>query len=146
MHSALATITRTLIVHKALGIFFLVGLLSTNIFAQLVLTQQDIEQRRIQYLISAVADLKDARFVRNGSEYDAQQAAEHLRSKLRYAGDRIKTAEDFIAHCATGSSMSGEKYRIKFADGRMVDTATFLHEKLAAYPQWEHNASQSPRH
>ena len=135
MRSTLAGDITTSLVRRAIGIFFLIGLLSAHVFAQPVLTQQEVEQRRIQYLIGAVADLKDARFLRNGTEYDAQQAAEHLRSKLRNAGDRIKTAEDFIVYCATQSSISGEKYRIKFAGGRMIDTATFLHEKLAAYPR-----------
>jgi hypothetical protein len=95
--------------------------------------QQDIEQRKIEYLISSVADLRDAVFVRNGTEYDSARAADHLRLKLRNAGGHVGTAEDFIARCASASSISGEKYRIRFADGHSVDTAAFLHEKLAAY-------------
>ena len=102
-----------------------------------VFGQQDLEQRKIEYLIGSIAELKDASFIRNGSEYDAQRAVDHLRLKLRYAGSKVKTAEDFISYCATGSSISGEKYQIKFADGRMVDTSVFLHEKLAAYPAQE---------
>ena len=113
---------------KTLCILFLMGFLIAPAFGQ-----QDLEQRKIEYLIGTVADLKDARFIRNGSEYDAQQAADHLRLKLRYAGSQVKTAEDFINYCATGSSMSGEKYQIKFPDGHMVDTAVFLHARLAAY-------------
>jgi hypothetical protein len=30
--------------------------------------------------------------------------------------------------------MSGRRYRIRFADGRTIDAATFLRERLAAYP------------
>jgi hypothetical protein len=104
------------------------------VFSQSVVSPHDIEQHKIQYLISAIANLKDDKFLRNGSEYAAQRAADHLRLKLRYAGDRVKTAEDFIIYCATGSSMSGEKYQIKFDDGRLVDSATFLRDKLVAYP------------
>jgi hypothetical protein len=114
---------------KALHVLFLGVLLVAPAFGQ-----QAIEQRKIEYLISSIADLRDARFVRNGSEYDSQRAADHLRLKLRNAGDRAKTAEDFITYCATGSWITGEKYRIKFADGRVVDTAAFLRDKLAAYP------------
>jgi len=95
--------------------------------------QQDVEQQKIAYLIASIADLKDATFIRNGESYDAARAAEHLRVKLLYAGDRVKTAEDFIACCATRSSTSGTKYRIKFPDGRTIDSATFLHGKLAEY-------------
>ena len=144
MQPAFAKIASTVLVRKAFYMFFLIGFLPICAFSQPVLGQQDVEQRKIQYLISAIADLNDARFVRNGSEYDAQQAAEHLRSKLRYAGNRIRTAEDFILYCATGSSMSGEKYQIKFSDGRMIDASVFLREKLDTYPKQERNAPQSP--
>jgi hypothetical protein len=113
---------------KALSIFFLIAFVVMPAFAQ-----QDIEQRKIEYLINAIADLHGAQFIRNGGEYDAQRAADHLRIKLRYAGGRVKKAEDFIVYCATGSSRTGEEYRIRFADGRIVATAAFLHERLAAY-------------
>lgn len=97
------------------------------------LGQQDVEQRKIAYLIASIADLKDVTFIRNGKSYDAVRAAEHLRLKLHNAGDRVKTAQDFIAVCATGSSMSGIKYEIRFQDGRTIDSATFLHGKLVEY-------------
>ena len=134
MQRTLVTVTRDALMRTALCILFLTGFPAAPVFSQPAVSQQEIEEHKIQYLISAVADLKDARFLRNGSEYDAQRAADHLRLKLRYAGDRVKTAEDFIVYCATASSMSGEKYRIKFNDGRLVDSAAFLRDKLAAYP------------
>ena len=117
-------------IRKALGIFFLVAFVVMPAFAQ-----QDIEQRKIEYLINAIADLHGALFIRNGGEYDAQRAADHLRVKLRYASGRVKTAEDFIVYCATGSSMSGGAYQIKFADGRIIATAAFLRDKLATYSE-----------
>lgn len=121
---------------KALGIFLFVGFLVAPAFGQ-----QDLEQRKIEYLITSIADLKDARFVRNGSEYDSQRAADHLRLKLRYSVG-IKTADDFIVNCATGSSMTGEKYLIKFADGRTIAAAEFLRDKLAVYPAPDQNTPQ----
>ncbi|OOG60235.1 DUF5329 family protein [Rhodanobacter sp. C03] len=95
--------------------------------------QQNIEQQKIAYLIDSVATLQDATFIRNGTEYDAAHAADHMRLKLRFAGSRVKTAGDFIAYCATGSSVSGIKYTIHFHDGHSVDSATFLRGKLAEY-------------
>jgi len=115
---------------KALGIFLLVACIAVPAFAQ-----QDIEQRKIEYLINTIANLHGALFIRNGGEYDAPRAADHLRLKLQYAGGRIKTAEDFIVYCATGSSITGKLYQIKFADGRVVATAAFLHDRLAAYSE-----------
>jgi len=134
MPRTLAKVARGALMCAAICALFSTEFLAAPVFSQTAISQQEIEQHKIQYLINTIADLKDARFIRNGSEYDAQQAADHLRLKLRYAGDHVKTAEDFILYCATGSSMSGEKYRIKFADGRLVDSATFLRDKLAAYP------------
>lgn len=113
---------------RILGALFLWVGLAAQAFGQAA-----IEQRKIEYLIGAIADLGDATFIRNGSEYSARQAVDHLHAKLQHAGNRIVTAEDFIVYCATGSSLSGEKYRIKFADGRMVDSAEFLRGKLAVF-------------
>ena len=111
----------------------LVVLLPCVLFAAPAVARQDVEKRRIEYLIASVADLRGATFIRNGDEYTAAQAAAHLRLKLDRAGARIRTAEDFIAFCATGSSISGQKYRIRLADGRTLDTAEFLRGKLALY-------------
>ena len=88
------------------------------------------ETEKIEYLIASVEQLSDAKFVRNGTEYDAQAAADHLRLKWHNAGDRIKTAEDFIRLCASASSVSGHPYRIKFADGTVMESATFFRGRL----------------
>ena len=89
------------------------------------------EQQKIDYLIDSVAQLKDVKFVRNGSVHDARDAADHLRLKLRNAGSRVRTAEDFIRLCGTGSSVSGQPYQIRFADGTDVASAAFLRARLA---------------
>lgn len=89
------------------------------------------EEQKIEYLIGSVARLMDAKFVRNGAIHDARDAADHLRLKLRNAGSRVKTAEDFIRLCGTGSSVSGQPYQIRFDDGTVVASAVFLRAKLA---------------
>jgi hypothetical protein len=114
--------------HRMIAITMLFALLALPAFAQ-----QDVEQQKIAYLIDSVATLQGATFIRNGSEYDAKRAADHMRLKLRFAGSRVKTAEDFITYCGTGSSISGIRYTIRFRDGRVVDSATFLLGKLAEY-------------
>jgi len=93
------------------------------------------EEQKIEYLIDSVAQLKDAKFIRNGSVHDARDAADHLRLKLRNAGSRVKTAEDFIRLCGTGSSVSGQPYRIRFADGTVLASAVFLRAKLTQLGQ-----------
>jgi hypothetical protein len=93
---------------------------------------QTTEAQKIEYLIDSVEKLSDAKFIRNGSAYDARAAGDHLRMKLRRAGGRVKTADDFIRYIASKSSMSGEPYKIRFADGRVVTSEAFLRGKLKA--------------
>ena len=73
--------------------------------ALLAQSSSSVEARKIEHLIAAVARLSDAKFIRNGVAYDAAKAAEHLRLKLREAGARVATAEDFIRLCASRSSV-----------------------------------------
>ncbi len=40
-------------------------------------------------------------FIRNGSEHDSANAAKHMQAKFEHYRDRIVSAEDFIALCAT---------------------------------------------
>ncbi|HEV8110343.1 MAG TPA: DUF5329 family protein [Burkholderiales bacterium] len=89
-----------------------------------------MEARKIEHLIAAVAQLGNAKFIRNGAAYDARKAADHLRLKLREAGERVETAEDFIVLCASRSSVSGKPYEIVFDDGERVTSEAFLRAKL----------------
>ena len=89
-----------------------------------------VESQKIAFLINSIETLTDATFLRNGKSYDAKTAADHLRTKLKYAGSRVKSADDFIRYCATGSSISGRPYQIRFADGRIVDSEAFLRKQL----------------
>lgn len=86
----------------------------TSVGAQQPLT----DGQKIDHLISYVRNLKGATFIRNGSEHTAAAAADHLQMKREKAGSRITTARDFIDKIATKSSMSGELYRIRFANGK----------------------------
>lgn len=91
------------------------------------------ENARIEYLFAAIASLPGAQFIRNGTTYDSKAAVAHLRTKLRFAGSHIKTAEDFISYCASQSSISGKPYQIRFADGSVVPSAAFLRQKLLEF-------------
>jgi hypothetical protein len=93
-----------------------------------------LEAEKIDYLIVSVAELHQGRFIRNGISHDAKSAAAHLRRKLRAAGSRITSADDFIDLCASASSVTGRPYRIRFADGREIDAKEYFRQKLAEYP------------
>lgn len=89
------------------------------------------ELERINRLI-ALVETSRAVFIRNGGEYGSVAAAEHLRMKLRKAGDRVATADDFIRLVATASYLSGKPYLMRFPDGRVVPAGQWLRERLAA--------------
>jgi hypothetical protein len=88
------------------------------------------EKQKIEALIAQVENLKDATFIRNGSDYDSKLAARFLRGKWSSNEDEIKSAQDFITKAATGSSTSGKPYLIRFKDGREVTCADYLKAEL----------------
>ena len=88
------------------------------------------EQTRIEKLIAFVEHQKGATFIRNGSEYSCADAAKFLRGKLESMGGEVTSARDFIERIASKSSMSGQPYQVKFADGKTVLAAQFLSDEL----------------
>lgn len=71
-------------------------------------------------------------FNRNGSWYTGTEAKGHLLKKLDYleGKDMVKTAEQFIARGASGSSMSGKPYLVRCAGKAPVETAQWLTAEL----------------
>ena len=88
------------------------------------------EKQKIETLITQVANLKDAKFVRNGSSYNADSAAVFLRRKWRANESDVKTARDFIDKVASFSSTSGKPYVIRFKDGGEMKSRDFLLSQL----------------
>ena len=103
------------------------------LFAGAVSAQDTIEKKKIEFLISVVENLKGAQFIRNGTEYNGKEAAEHLRVKLQKAGDRVRTADDFIRLCAAKSLLSGKPYMIRSSDGKTIKSEEFFREKIKEY-------------
>lgn len=105
------------------------------------------ETEKIEALLKQVEGLKDAVFVRNGSEHDAKTAAKFLRGKWEKQGKDIKTAADFIEKIASKSSTSGQPYVIRFKDGHEVQCSDFLKaelKKLEAPPAPKGQTSSVP--
>lgn len=90
------------------------------------------KNEEIEFLITTV-ETSGGHFIRNGTEYDGHQAADHLRMKLNRAGSRVQTPEQFIEGIASKSSISGSLYEIRLADGRTVPSGTWLTEALARH-------------
>src|SRR5688572_5241367 len=92
--------------------------------------QDAAEKDRIEGLLKHVQGLKAAKFVRNNQAYDASAAVTFLRRKWQAEAAKVKTAEDFIDKVATASSLSGQPYLIRFADGKEVKSGEYLREIL----------------
>jgi len=103
------------------------------LFSGVVKAQNNMEKNKIEYLISSIENLKGAKFIRNGTEHDGKEAAEHLRSKLKSAGGKIQTADDFIRLCASKSLISGKPYMIRSSDGKTINSEQYFREKLKEY-------------
>jgi viroplasmin and RNaseH domain-containing protein len=109
--------------------FLLVMIFSLANFAQA--TKKALtEKEKIEALIKSVENLKDAKFYRNGDFHSAKDAAEHLRMKWEKAGSKVKTAKDFIDKLASKSSITGEDYKIVYANGKEITTANFFYGEL----------------
>jgi len=126
-----AELVRQAPVQRVRGLLWLLAL-SVSAFAHAA-DSTSLESQKITYLIASVETLRGAQFIRNGTAYDARAAADHLRLKLRKAGSRVVTADDFIRLCASASSVSGIPYQIRFADGRVFSSEAYLRQKLAEF-------------
>jgi hypothetical protein len=102
-----------------------------------VSAQDPTERKKIEFLIYSVETLKGATFIRNGIEYDGKKAGEHLRMKLRNAGGRVQTADDFIRICGSKSIVTGKPYMIRLADGKTITAEDYFRERLKEYSSAE---------
>ena len=87
--------------------------------------------REIDHLLAFVA-ASECKFLRAGSEYDGKAARDHLARKLDYARSRLATADQFVEHVATGSSMTGEAYKVR-CGARELTSKAWLRGELDAF-------------
>lgn len=88
------------------------------------------EWEKIEVLISSIEKMKGATFIRNGSAYNSETAANFLRTKWHARDKELKTAKEFIAQAASVSSISGEPYLIRYVDGSEVTCGDYLTAQL----------------
>jgi Family of unknown function (DUF5329) len=92
------------------------------------------DAEKIEALIVAVEARKDLQFIRLDIAHSSREAANVLRIKLAFAGDRVKTVDDFIDHVAT-ATQSGKPYYVRYPDGSEVTSAEFLRQELKRIEQ-----------
>ena len=93
-------------------------------------TLSSAERQKIEALIKYVGDLKDTKFIRNGSSYEVSTAVRFLRGKWESNDAQVKTARDFIDKVASFSGTSGRPYLIRFKDGKEIPSREFLAAEL----------------
>ncbi|KQX22167.1 DUF5329 family protein [Variovorax sp. Root434] len=98
-------------------------------------TPSTTEEKLIDTLIQRVSKMSAMVFMRNGSEYNAADAAKHMQAKYDHFKKELVTAEDFIERCASRSEMTGQAYKVKLTDGVVRDANEFLNGELRALRQ-----------
>ncbi len=110
--------------HSLVAGAILYSLLGSHAMADLA-PEQDAE---IQYLLQFVAT-SGCTFIRNGSDSNPADAADHLRLKFRRGKRYVKSAEQFIDRLASESSWTGKKYSVN-CQGETSETGPWLHRAL----------------
>ncbi len=77
-----------------------------------------------------LVESSDCIFIRNGSEHDAEDAADHLRLKLKRGKKYVDTTEQFIDRLASESSWTGKPYTIRCPNQDEQLTGAWLHQLL----------------
>ncbi len=72
-------------------------------------------------------------FIRNGKEHSAEDAYKHMMKKYKYFKDKINSAEKFIELTLTKSTMTGEKYKIKLSESKIILSQDYFLEKLKLF-------------
>ena len=124
------------------AVLFLAMLLIQAMLVVSVHARPMTEKEKIDALIQRIETRNDLQFIRLGSVHSASEAAQMLRTKLYWAGSRVKTVDDFIDHVANGT-VSGSPYFVVYPDGTKVPSTQFLRAELKRITQAEASASNS---
>lgn len=109
----------------------MVNLLAGEDFAVFTLMSREVWQRdEIERLLSRIRAASVV-FLRDDQELTPDVFAAHLREKTTAIGRGRLATDDFITHIASRSSTTGNPYRLKLADGQIIETEGWLRDQLA---------------
>lgn len=88
-------------------------------------------REEIDYLLHRVEESGYV-FIRNGSEHDSAEAADHMRRKFEHFLDKgdIDTVDDFIDLAGTRSLITRRQYFVRLPDGTELPTSQWLRAEL----------------
>ena len=115
-------------------IAFSLLILLSGFFSAAQAAEPAATKTEIAQLFTAL-ETSNCQFNRNGSWYNAKEAAAHLQTKYKYLQDKdlVPSAEKFIERAATESSFSGKAYQIKCADNVVQASAPWFQAVLVRY-------------
>ncbi len=119
-----------LFIRGILAVFAAISMFGTVVYA-------DSAEDEINSLIAAVAE-SGCTFIRNGKEYDAHEAEQHLQLKYRRGRKHAKTAEQFISRLASQSSMSRKPYYMQCAGEPAQPSGDWLTNRLDLLRNGQH--------
>ena len=90
------------------------------------------QQHEVNHLLVFV-EQSPCKLERNGSKYNGQDAAAHIRKKYAYFRSRISSSEAFIEYSASKSTMSGKYYKVYCPGQPVIKAQTWLLDELARY-------------
>ena len=94
--------------------------------------EDEVMNAEIDHLLATVAG-SGCTFIRNGKEYEATDAHDHLAMKRRRGKRHFDSADEFIERIASSSSWSGKPYHIRCGDDEAVLAGEWFSQLLAEY-------------
>lgn len=88
-------------------------------------------EEEVHKLISSI-EQSSCQFERNGTWYNAAEAATHLRRKFDATEKRLQTAEQFVQYVASSSSITKKPYQIR-CGAETVRAKVWLDRKLSEF-------------
>jgi len=104
------------------------GLIFNTAYA---LDYDEVDNEEIVHLLEYIGKA-NCRFVRNGTEYSANNAKLFIEYKYDIFKDEIDSTEEFIKTAATKSRSSGIDYKVR-CNGTELASSNWLARELATY-------------
>jgi len=121
-------------------VIILKALLFTAVFLPITVLA-DVPAEQVKEVNHLIAFINNSRCIinRNGTDYPAKKALEHIKRKYDYFRDDIKKTEDFIKYSATKSTLSGEYYTAKCPGEETIQIRDWLLAELERYRSGRHS-------
>ena len=88
-------------------------------------------EQEVQHLLDYIEE-SGCTFIRNGISHQSDAARKHINRKYQHIRKDLSTAEDFIDHAASQSSITGSRYLVR-CGGATLYSGDWLSQELWSY-------------